>query len=189
MWKRLAPSRTKKLSTSWVMILRLTGKGKVAHCGLCFFYFFIMPVLGVYMEHFDEIKKLVQANKGLRINKRQRIAQILGIDTQFVEMLGDNSITIGNREQRISLYTKNLQALFKNYSLDFSFLNCKINNNQNSPTNDRNIGINNSNETQGCEFENCEFDDFCVSSWLIANLRFVDCSFNEKLKIYKVPNY
>lgn len=37
MWKRLAPSRTKKLSTSWVMILRLTGKGKVAHCGLCFF--------------------------------------------------------------------------------------------------------------------------------------------------------
>lgn len=34
MWKRLAPSRTKKLSTSWVMILRLTGRGKVAHCGL-----------------------------------------------------------------------------------------------------------------------------------------------------------
>ena len=38
MWKRLAPSRTKKLSTSWVMILRLTGRGKVAHRGLCFFY-------------------------------------------------------------------------------------------------------------------------------------------------------
>lgn len=36
MWKRLAPSRTKKLSTSWVMILRLTGRGKVARCGLCF---------------------------------------------------------------------------------------------------------------------------------------------------------
>ena len=36
MWKRLEPSRTKKLSTSWVMILRLTGRGKVAHCGLCF---------------------------------------------------------------------------------------------------------------------------------------------------------
>lgn len=34
MWRRLAPSRTKKLSTSWVMILRLTGRGKVAHCGL-----------------------------------------------------------------------------------------------------------------------------------------------------------
>lgn len=34
MWRRLAPSRTKKLSTSWVMILRLTGMGKVAHCGL-----------------------------------------------------------------------------------------------------------------------------------------------------------
>lgn len=34
MWKRLAPSRTKKLSASWVMILRLTGRGKVAHCGL-----------------------------------------------------------------------------------------------------------------------------------------------------------
>lgn len=33
--------------------------------------------------------------------------------------------------------------------------------------------------------ENCEFDDFCVSSWLIANLRFVDCSFNEKLKFTK----
>lgn len=30
--------------------------------------------------------------------------------------------------------------------------------------------------------ENCEFDDFCVSSWLIANLRFVDCSFNENLQ-------
>ena len=40
MWKRLAPSRTKKLSTSWVMILRLTGRGKVAHCGLCFLKFF-----------------------------------------------------------------------------------------------------------------------------------------------------
>ncbi len=39
MWKRLAPSRTKKLSTSWVMILRLTGRGKVARCGLCFFFF------------------------------------------------------------------------------------------------------------------------------------------------------
>lgn len=39
MWKRLAPSRTKKLSTSWVMILRLTGRGKVARCGLCFFLF------------------------------------------------------------------------------------------------------------------------------------------------------
>lgn len=34
MWRRLVPSRTKKLSTSWVMILRLTGRGKVAHCGL-----------------------------------------------------------------------------------------------------------------------------------------------------------
>lgn len=39
MWKRLAPSRTKKLSTSWVMILRLTGRGKVAHCGLVSFFF------------------------------------------------------------------------------------------------------------------------------------------------------
>lgn len=39
MWKRLAPSRTKKLSTSWVMILRLTGRGKVARCGLCFSLF------------------------------------------------------------------------------------------------------------------------------------------------------
>lgn len=38
MWKRLAPSRTKKLSTSWVMILRLTGRGKVARCGLCFIF-------------------------------------------------------------------------------------------------------------------------------------------------------
>ena len=39
MWKRLAPSRTKKLSTSWVMILRLTGRGKVAHRGLCYFFY------------------------------------------------------------------------------------------------------------------------------------------------------
>ncbi len=38
MWKRLAPSRTKKLSTSWAMILRLTGRGKVAHCGLVSFF-------------------------------------------------------------------------------------------------------------------------------------------------------
>lgn len=49
MWKRLAPSRTKKLSTSWVMILRLTGRGKVAHCGLvkclhCLLYIYINPM-------------------------------------------------------------------------------------------------------------------------------------------------
>ncbi|WP_435521746.1 flagellin hook IN motif-containing protein [Campylobacter jejuni] len=30
----LRESKGKKLSTSWVMILRLTGRGKVAHCGL-----------------------------------------------------------------------------------------------------------------------------------------------------------
>ena len=52
MWKRLAPSRTKKLSTSWVMILRLTGRGKVAHCGLVIlilfcFYFFNLGFLSV----------------------------------------------------------------------------------------------------------------------------------------------
>ena len=36
--KRLAPSRTKKLSSSWLMILSLTGmKGKVGRCGLCLF--------------------------------------------------------------------------------------------------------------------------------------------------------
>lgn len=45
MWKRLAPSRTKKLSTSWVMILRLTGKGKVAHCGLCFLMWIFYTLL------------------------------------------------------------------------------------------------------------------------------------------------
>lgn len=39
MWRRLVPSRTKKLSTSWVMILRLTGRGKVAHCGLVSSYY------------------------------------------------------------------------------------------------------------------------------------------------------
>lgn len=46
MWKRLAPSRTKKLSTSWVMILRLTGRGKVAHCGLVNF-----SLLTLYINH------------------------------------------------------------------------------------------------------------------------------------------
>lgn len=46
MWKRLAPSRTKKLSTSWVMILRLTGRGKVAHCGLVNSY-----LLTLYINH------------------------------------------------------------------------------------------------------------------------------------------
>lgn len=40
MWRRLDPSRTKKLSTSWVMILRLTGRGKVAHCGLVNYLFY-----------------------------------------------------------------------------------------------------------------------------------------------------
>lgn len=146
MWKRLAPSRTKKLSTSWVMILRLTGKGKVAHCGLCFSSF---PLV-----HFFDFKAFLFAECILPEDNermRQAVAKLLGIDTQFVEMLGDNSITIGNREQRISLCTNSLQTLFKNYSLNFSFLNCKINNTQNSPTNNRNIGINNSNETQWCE--------------------------------------
>lgn len=46
MWKRLAPSRTKKLSTSWVMILRLTGRGKVAHCGLVII---LLPNYNLYL--------------------------------------------------------------------------------------------------------------------------------------------
>lgn len=51
MWKRLAPSRTKKLSTSWVMILRLTGRGKVAHCGLVNYstsYFNLLRVFNLF---------------------------------------------------------------------------------------------------------------------------------------------
>lgn len=52
MWKRLAPSRTKKLSTSWVMILRLTGRGKVAHCGLVnsyMIYFILQSFFLIYI--------------------------------------------------------------------------------------------------------------------------------------------
>ena len=45
MWKRLDPSRTKKLSTSWVMILRLTGRGKVAHCGLCMYLIYLVYLI------------------------------------------------------------------------------------------------------------------------------------------------
>lgn len=57
MWRRLAPSRTKKLSTSWVMILRLTGRGKVAHCGLVnsyYSYFIYNPIviLVIYKIYF-----------------------------------------------------------------------------------------------------------------------------------------
>lgn len=49
MWRRLDPSRTKKLSTSWVMILRLTGRGKVAHCGLVnYLFLFLLLILILY---------------------------------------------------------------------------------------------------------------------------------------------
>lgn len=49
MWKRLAPSRTKKLSTSWVMILRLTGRGKVAHCGLVKYLHYLLYIYKSYV--------------------------------------------------------------------------------------------------------------------------------------------
>lgn len=51
MWRRLVPSRTKKLSTSWVMILRLTGRGKVAHCGLVssYYSYFIYNLMFVFI--------------------------------------------------------------------------------------------------------------------------------------------
>lgn len=56
MWRRLAPSRTKKLSTSWVMILRLTGRGKVAHCGLVnsyYSYFIYNPIFIFIVSYFS----------------------------------------------------------------------------------------------------------------------------------------
>lgn len=52
MWRRLAPSRTKKLSTSWVMILRLTGRGKVAHCGLVnstYYSYLILNLIHIFL--------------------------------------------------------------------------------------------------------------------------------------------
>ena len=70
MWKRLAPSRTKKLSTSWVMILRLTGRGKVARCGLCFFLFIQIKIdyakgfeLNVCLFHLSHEKRC----RGVRV--------------------------------------------------------------------------------------------------------------------------
>lgn len=52
MWRRLDPSRTKKLSTSWVMILRLTGMGKVAHCGLVNFFTILITCINSYWLYF-----------------------------------------------------------------------------------------------------------------------------------------
>lgn len=172
MWKRLAPSRTKKLSTSWVMILRLTGKGKVAHCGLCFFYFFIMPVLEVYMEHFDEI---------------QRIARILDIDTKFVEIEGI-FVYIGDKEQKFPLSIDNLRD-FLGRAHSYNFENLIFRNFKIETSNNKIIEIRNDKAIKDCKFENCEFDDFRIQSLQVENLIFSKCVFkNLKIRNCQIVN-
>ena len=60
MRKRLAPYRTKKLSSSWLMILSLTGTGKVGRCGLCCLYFVFFSFFFKSFEFLMFLKLLIK---------------------------------------------------------------------------------------------------------------------------------
>ena len=104
MWKRLAPSRTKKLSTSWVMILRLTGRGKVAHRGLC--YFFYIAKLLILRACISRLNLSSFARK--TISKNPKLTKSTKITFILLKNSYKKSQKFTNDKKKFSLFPYNL---------------------------------------------------------------------------------
>ena len=157
MWKRLAPSRTKKLSTSWVMILRLTGRGKVARCGLCLYVWSCFLIGGLELRE---------------------IAEILGIDANCIETESDGIyINKCPKQEKVVLQFSALSNFIeKSYSSVFKFFNFSI---QNSTSE----SVNKNSNLQELEFVDCEFENFCISSLKAEKISFTNCVFKHNFTL------
>lgn len=119
------------------------------------------------MEHSDEI---------------QRIADILDIDTKFVE-IKNTFVYIGKvkKNKKFPLNIDKLRDLLRrahyHHFENFIFRNFKI-----KTSNNKIIKIRNDKAIKDCEFYNCEFDDFHIQSLQVGNLTFSNCVF-ETLEI------